>query len=87
MIERLRAAIFTSTLELDARTVVLLSLANSAGLLKIPFAARDLRKRKQRIKAIVAGDAIGKATRQAIEAAQAAVAVAAMVPVMAATTH
>lgn len=87
LIERLRAAIFTGTLELDARTVVLLSLANSAGLLKIPFAARDLRKRKQRIKEIVAGDAIGKATRQAIEAAQAAAAVAAIVPAMAATTH
>lgn len=86
MIERLRAAIFHGSLDLDARTVVLLSLANSAGLLKIPFAARDLRKRKQRIKEIVAGDAIGKATQQAIQAAQAAVAVAAIVPAIAAST-
>ncbi len=86
LIERLKAAIFTGKMDLDARTVVLLSLANSAGLLKIPFAARDLRQRKQRIKEIVAGDAIGKATQQAIQAAQAAVAVAAMVPIMAATS-
>ena len=37
LIERMRKAIFTSTSEVDARTVVLISLANAAELLKIPF--------------------------------------------------
>ena len=61
MIERLKRAVFTDARDLDPRTVVLVSLAHSTGLLKIPFAARDLRARKNRIGEIIAGDAIGQA--------------------------
>lgn len=81
IIERLRKAIFTESRDLDPRTVVLVSLADNAKLLKIPFDRKKLRSRKERIKRITSGDLMGKATKEAIEAAQAAIA-AAMVPIM-----
>lgn len=86
VIERLRKAIFTDTREIDPRTVVLISLADSAGVLRIPFGRRELRARRKRIEQITSGELMGKATKQAIQAAQAAVATAACVPVIVAAT-
>ena len=86
LIERLRKAIFTSTREVDPRTVLLLSLANGVGLLKIPFDKKRLKRRKGRIERLTSGELMGKATREAVQAAQAAVMVACIVPTMAATT-
>jgi hypothetical protein len=80
IIERLRKAIFTNTREVDPRTVVLLSLARSADLLKIPFDKKKLKERKQRIEKITSGDLVGKAAREAIQAMQAAVMIATIVP-------
>ncbi len=88
IVERLREAIFTDTSELSAPTVVLVALAHHAGLLKQVFDKRELKQRKQRIESIIKGNVIGKATREAIQAVQAAVAVAAIMPaIMASTTH
>ena len=75
LIERLRKAIFGDSNDVDPRTVVLIALAHVAGLLRIPFDKKDLRQRKKRIEQIINGDIMGKATKQAIEAAQAAAAV------------
>ena len=83
IIERLRKAIFTEARDLDPRTVVLLSLADSANLLKIPFDKKKLRSRKKRIERITNGEHMGKATKEAVQAAQAAVAAAAIVPMIA----
>lgn len=83
MIERMRKAIFGSTREVDVRTVMLISLAQASGLLRIPFPRRDLKERKQRIEELTRGELLGKATRAAVRAAQAA-ASAAIVPAIAA---
>lgn len=71
LIERLRKAIFTDTTTLNPRTSVLVSLADNADLLKLVFEKKELKGRKKRIKAIQDGEVIGKATRDAIEAARA----------------
>ncbi len=72
LIERLREAIFTDTAEVDSRTMLLISLANAVGLLNIPFDAKELKKRKDRIEHIVTNEQFGEAAMQAIRAAQAA---------------
>ncbi len=86
LIRRLEHAIFTETRDIDPRTVVLLSLANSTGLLKIVFNKKKLKGRKARIKEISDGEITGKAAKEAIEAMQAAVMVCCIMPaVMTAT--
>ncbi len=82
LIERLRKAIFGDSQRIDPRTVVLLSLANGANLLSIPFDKRELQKQKKRIERLGNGEMMGKATKGAVEAAQAAVMVACIVPVI-----
>ncbi|MFQ5627741.1 MAG: GPP34 family phosphoprotein [bacterium] len=86
IIQRLRTAIFTDTADLDARTVILLSLAKSADLLKFHFDKKELKTRKDRIKRIVNGEIAGSATKGAIEAMQAAVMVATIIPAIVAST-
>jgi hypothetical protein len=86
LIARLRRAIFTYTRELDPRTIVLVALAHSSGILKVVFDKKKLKGRKKRLDQITKGDLVGTATREAIEAVQAAMIIAATVPVMAATT-
>jgi hypothetical protein len=86
VIERLRRAIFGDGARLEPRTVILLSLAKSADLLSIPFEKRDLKERKKRIKKIVEGELLGKATKEAIDAAHAAMMVAVVLPAVAAAS-
>lgn len=86
LIERLRKAIFGDSRSIDPRTVTLISLANAANLLRIPFDKKDLKKRKKRIDQIINGEMMGKATKQAVEAAQAAVMVACVLPAVTVTT-
>jgi Golgi phosphoprotein 3 len=73
-------------MDIDARTTILIALANSAGLLKIAFPGKELKMYKKRIKVISNGVYIGQATREAIEAVQAAVAVAAAIPAIVAAS-
>jgi hypothetical protein len=86
LIKRLRQAIFTYTRELDPRTVVLVALAHSAGILKVVFDKKKLKGRKKRLEQIARGDVVGEATREVIQAMQAAVVVAAVVPAVVATS-
>lgn len=86
LVERLRQAIFTDTDDVEVRTVVLASLANSAGVLKAVFDKKELRDRKERIEQIVNGELTGKATKEAIEAMQAAVMMATIIPTIITTT-
>ena len=72
LIERLRKAIFTNTTDIDPRTVILLSLANSAGLLKLVFDRGELKSRKARIEQIVNGEMVGEGAKEAIEAMETA---------------
>ncbi len=80
LIERLRQAIFTDSRDVDSRTVVLVSLANSTGLLKAVFDKKELKGRKARIKEISDGEITGKAAKEAIEAMQAAIMVCCIMP-------
>lgn len=85
-VERLREAIFTEREDIDAPTVLLVSIAAATELLGAHFPKKDLRARKQRIEGLKAGDAVGKATAAAVQAVQAAIMVAVMVPTMTAAT-
>ncbi|MGD2110097.1 MAG: GPP34 family phosphoprotein [Phycisphaerae bacterium] len=86
LVERLRKAIFTETRQVDPRTVLLLSIAHGADMLKIPFDRRKLRGRKKRIEALTNGDLLGSATKEAIQAAQTAAVMAAIMPAVMVTT-
>ena len=86
LIERLRKAIFGGGREVDPRTTLLVSLADKAGVLKNAFDKKRLRDKKARIKEIGKGEVTAAAAGQAIEAVQAALVVAVMIPAMAATT-
>ena len=80
LIERLRQAIFADSRDVDPRTVVLVSLANSTGLLKVVFDKKELKGRKARIKEISDGEITGKAAKEAIQAMQAAIMVCCIMP-------
>ena len=86
IINRLYNAIFTDTDDIDAQTVVLLSLAKSANILPVIFGKREIKQRKKRIEQIVNGEIAGKATKEAIDAMQAAVMVACIMPAIMMTT-
>ena len=86
LIKRLRQAVFTYTRELDPRTVVLVALAHGAGILKVVFDKKKLKGRKKRLEQIAKGDVVGKATREAIQAMQAAVLAATVATTVVTTT-
>jgi hypothetical protein len=86
LIERLRQAVFTDVAEIAHRTVVLVSLANGTGLLKVAFDKKKLKDRKARIEQISNGEITGKAASEAIQAMQAAVMAACITTTFTATT-
>jgi Golgi phosphoprotein 3 len=86
LIERLRKAIFSETRQVEPRTTILISLAHGVGLLHIPFGKKELKARKQRIEQLTRGELLGKATHDAVRAAQAAVMVACVTPAITAAT-
>lgn len=73
LIERMRKAIFTDGQDIDPRTVILISLAKSAGLLNVVFDKNKLKSRQARIKQIIKGEMSGTATSEAIAAMRAVV--------------
>ncbi len=89
IVRRLEDAIFSDSTTVDARTTVLVALSHHSGLLKANFDKKRLKARRKRIEAIIKGDAVGKATKQAVDAVHAAVMVAATMPavIAAATSH
>lgn len=87
LLRRLKRAIFSNTSAVDTRTVILISLAHRADLLRLVFPRKDLKQRKGRIESLISGELAGKATGQAVQAAQAAAVTAALVPVMVTAVH
>jgi Golgi phosphoprotein 3 len=73
LIDRMRKAIFTDRQDIDPRTVILISLAKSSGLLNVVFDKKELRSRKARIERTINGEVTGKATKEAIAAMRAVV--------------
>jgi Golgi phosphoprotein 3 len=80
LVERMRQAIFGDSKEVDPRTVVVISIANSAGILRVTFDKKRLKARKERIERIVNGELTGKAAAQAIQSMQVAIMVACIIP-------
>jgi len=73
VVDRLQEAVAGDSMELDARTAVLVALANGTGILKHVLGKDLVKQRKDRIKEIGEGDIVGEATKAAVQAAQAAV--------------
>ena len=73
LVDRLQDAVAGDSLDLDARTAVMVALANGTGILKHVLGKDLVKQRKDRIKEIGEGDIVGEATKAAVEAAQAAV--------------
>ena len=86
LIERLRRAIFAGNPRVDPRTAILISLTKSTNLLNGIFEKRELKKQKKRIEQLASGDLMGKATGDAIQAAQAAIIAACIIPAVITTT-
>jgi hypothetical protein len=80
ILDKMHEAIFTEKREIDPHTLVLIAICDSTGLLRANFDKKRLRDRKSRIKQIVQAELVGKATREAVEAMQAAVMVATIIP-------
>ena len=86
IVERLSAAIFTNNKQCDPRTVVLISLANSADLLSKIFGRKEVGNCKKRIERIVNGEMTGRATKELIAACETAVMIAVIMPTIMAST-
>jgi Golgi phosphoprotein 3 len=69
ILTRMRKAIFSESQRVEPRTAMLVSLADAAGLLAIPFTRRELRERKERLKELREGQALSGATHAAVQAA------------------
>ena len=78
-------AIFTYSSELESRTVIIVALAKATGMLDKVFDKKRLKGQKQRLEDIMSGQVAGQATKEAVEAVQAAVFVCTMVPVITTT--
>jgi len=71
--QRLHQAIFLDSDEIDGRTVVVVALTNAAQMLPGMFDKKELKGRKERIKQLGNGEVVGQATKEAVEAIQAAI--------------
>lgn len=83
---RVERAILREKEEVDPRTAVLIALAHQTGVLKGVLNKDRLKKHKARIEEIAKGHATAEATKAAIEAMNAAIVTATLIPVMVATT-
>ncbi len=86
IISRLKSAIFGYDSKIDTQTVIIISIAKSTDLLKTFLSKSEIKSSKTRIKHLINGELTGKATSEAIEAMQAAIVVAAVIPGIVATT-
>ena len=82
LLKDIKAAINSTTSQVDARTGLLISLANATGTLRAHFDKRELKRRARRIEQIAEGQLLSGAAKAAVQAAQAA----AVIAVTAATT-
>jgi Golgi phosphoprotein 3 len=86
VLDRLRDAVFGDVRNIQPRTIVLISLAQSSNLLKTVFDKQQLKENKKRIKQIAEGEISGQAVAKAVEAATVAIAMTAIMPAIFVTT-
>lgn len=70
LIARIEAALFSNNEELETNDVIVISLANSVGLLEKISGRKRLKPYRKRIKHIADGNAAAKATQEVIQAIQ-----------------
>jgi Golgi phosphoprotein 3 len=87
VVEQLRTAIFTDSEEIDARTVVLISLAHRADVLKNVFDKKELKERRGRIEQICEGELTGAAAQEVYRAMEAVMFATVMMPALTSTTR
>ena len=87
LVERLREAVLSDSQKLDPRTVVLVSLSRHSGLLLTALTRKEIKARKERLAQIENGDAVGKAVKGAIDAMNAAIMTAAIIPAICAASN
>lgn len=86
LMDKLSDALFGKSNDIDPETVILISICNSTGILRKIFDHSKLRGQKERLKEITSGNLIGKATKEAVEAMQAAILVTTIIPAVVVTT-
>lgn len=84
--QRIRDAVLSDSTDLGPRTVILVALAKNSDMLKLVIGKKDLKLRKKRIDLIINGNAVGKATKDAIQAMQAAVVMVCIMPAVIGTS-
>ena len=85
--ERMKKAIFTATTNVEPRTVVIIAMAQAAGMLGKVFPKKKLKERKKRIEQLTSGQLAGKATKEAVQAVKAAIMVATIMPAVFVATN
>lgn len=86
LLKRIENAIFSEREKVDLRTTLLISLTYSSNLLAIPFSNKELKQNKKRIKQIINGELVGKATGEVIQAIQTAAMIVAIIPAITVST-
>ena len=76
IVRRLRRAVFTPARDIDPRTAVLAAIAHATGILRHVFDKKRLKARKKRLQDLTEGSVVGEATKEVVQAMQAAVMVA-----------
>jgi len=84
IVARMRRAIFSGGSDIDARTTVVIAVTHASGILPHVFDKKRLKDRKARLQQITDGSLVGKATKEVIEAVNAAVIAAATAATVAA---
>lgn len=84
--ERMRRAIFTHGKKVEARTAIVIALAEGCHILPRIFDKKKLKDHKERIASIVRGDLAGDAAREAVDAAEAAQMMSIIIPTVITST-
>ncbi len=82
IISRLKEAVFDDKKAIDPRTMILVSLAHRTGLLAHNLGENEVYKARKRIDQIIAGEAMGLAARDIIDACDSAATVASLIPAL-----
>ncbi|MDV6314906.1 GOLPH3/VPS74 family protein [Idiomarina sp. HP20-50] len=84
--QAMRHAVLSDGDEVEPRVAITVALANSAKLLPQIFSKQELKDRKERIKQLENGELISKAAKEAVQAIEAAVMIAVIMPAITAAT-
>ncbi|MDV6314912.1 GOLPH3/VPS74 family protein [Idiomarina sp. HP20-50] len=84
--QKMRHVVLSDNDEIEPRIAIAVALANSAKLLPQVFSKQELKDHKQRIKQLESGELVSKAAKEAVQAIEAAVMIAAIMPAITAAT-